>query len=205
MPDKVIGSVSYKIPWSNNALKSGTLINLFYNGFTPYGNSFAYSNDMNGDGIGSDLIYIPKEKGDIKFVSAEDEEAFFKFLEQDKYLSKHKGQYAEAYAARAPWVNRFDLRLTREYYFNVGGSKNTLQFSIDWLNFGNAINSEWGIFKSNKVSNNGRILNYEGKDANNVPSFSMAKVDGEYPTQTYDYNYVHTQAWQFQLGIRYIF
>ena len=205
VPSKLIGSAFWKIPWGNNSLKSATTVNLFYTGFTPYGNTFAYTNDMNGDGIGNDLIYIPKNKGDIKFITPEDEDAFFKFMDQDKHLSKHKGEYAQAFAARAPWVNRFDLRLAREYYFNVAGKRNTLQFSLDCLNFGNLINSKWGVYKSNTVSNNGRILKYEGKDANNVPEFSFVKVKGEYPTETYDYNYNYTQAWQLQFGIRYIF
>ncbi len=205
MPSKVMASISYKIPWGNNTLNSATRINLFYNGFTPYGNSFAYTNDMNGDGILTDLIYIPKDRGDILFVSPEDENAFFAFLEQDKYLSKHKGEYAEAYAARAPFVNRFDLRLAREYYFKVAGQRNTLQFSLDLMNFGNILNSEWGVYKTNAKSNNGRILKYEGKDENNVPKFSMVKVGGEYPTETYSPLYNFGQAWQLQIGVRYMF
>lgn len=205
VPSKVIASASWKIPWGNDGLKSATRVNLFYSGFTPYGNSFAYSNDMNGDGMANDLIYIPNGKGDIKFVSPEDEDAFFKFMDQDKYLSNHKGEYAESYAARAPWVNRFDLRIAREYYFNVAGRRNTLQISLDALNIGNMLNSEWGVYQTNSGSNNGRILKYEGKDADNVPSFSMAKVKGEYPTETYSFNYNYGQVWQLQLGVRYSF
>lgn len=205
MPSKLLASVGYKIPWGNNSLKSATRVNLFYEGFTPYGNSFTYSNDMNGDGILTDLIYIPKDRGDIKFVSQADEDAFFKFVEQDKYLSKHKGEYAEAYSARAPWVNRFDLRIAREYYFKVAGRTNTLQFSLDCLNVGNLLNNDWGVYKTNANSNNGRILKYEGRDADNVPSFSMVKVKGEYPTETYSPLFNIRQTWQLQLGVRYSF
>ncbi|NCA85488.1 MAG: TonB-dependent receptor [Clostridia bacterium] len=205
VPSKLIGSASWKIPWNNNTLKSATIVNLFYSGFTPYGNSFTYTNDMNGDGIATDLIYIPNNRGEINFVSPEDENAFFNFLEQDKYLSNHKGEYAEAYAARAPWVNRFDLRIAREYYFKVAGKTNTLQFSLDCLNVGNILNSEWGVYQTNFGSNNGQILKYEGMDENRVPSFSMVKVDGEYPTETYSPYYNYSQVWQLQIGIRYIF
>jgi hypothetical protein len=205
VPSKVIASASWKIPWGNNTLKSATIVNLFYSGYTPYGNSFTYTNDMNGDGIATDLIYIPNNRGEINFVSAEDENAFFKFLDQDKYLSNHKGEYAEAYAARAPWVHRFDLRIAREYYFKVAGKTNTLQFSLDCLNFGNILNSEWGVYQTNYGSNNGQILKYEGKDENNTPSFSMVKVDGEYPTETYSPYHNYSQVWQLQIGVRYIF
>lgn len=205
VPAKAIGSFTYKLPWSNNNLKSSTLINLFYTGSSANGNSFAYTNDMNGDGIATDLIYIPKEKGDIKFVSTADEDAFFKFLEQDKYLSANKGKYAEAYSARSPWVHSFDLRLQREYYFNLGETKNTLQFSFDFINFGNMLNSEWGVAQNNAVSNNGRILTYAGKDANNVPSYSFVKRNGEYLTKTYDNISNFNQTWRLQLGVRYFF
>ena len=89
IPSKAIASVSYRIPYAKDYM--ATTVNLLYSGYSPYGNSFTYSNDMNGDGIATDLIYIPKEKGDINFISDADENAFFAFVEQDKYLSKHKG------------------------------------------------------------------------------------------------------------------
>ena len=57
---------------------------------------------MNGDGVAADLIYIPKDKNEIKFTSNEDRDAFWAFVEQDDYLSKHKGEYAEAYSNYAP-------------------------------------------------------------------------------------------------------
>lgn len=205
VPNKVIGSASYKLPWSNNLLKSATFINLFYSGYSPNGYSFIYSNDMNGDGIGSDLIYIPKAKGDIKFINTANEDAFFNFMEQDSYLKANKGKYAEANAARSPWVNSFDLKLVREYYFKIGENNNTLQFTMDFLNVGNMLNSEWGVQKNNSTSGNGRILKYEGKDASNIPSYSFNKVGGKYPDKTYDYNYFYAQTWKLQLGVKYSF
>jgi len=203
IPDQVIGSISYTLP--DMGYKSTTL-SLFYRGFSPYGNSFLYTNDMNGDGVNGDLIYIPKAKGDIKFVSQADEDAFFAFINQDSYLKKHKGQYAEAYAARAPWVNKFDFRLLQNFYVKAGKATNTLQLSVDILNVGNLLNSNWGVYKNMAVSNNGRILKYEGKDANNVPTFSMWKnSDGAYPTKTYDTYLDYGQCWNLQVGLRYIF
>lgn len=206
VPNRAIASVSYKIPWLNNSVNSATLVNLFYAGYSPAGYSFTYANDMNGDGYATDLIYIPNEKGEIKFVSPADEDAFFEFVEQDRYLSNHKGEYAEAYAARAPWVNKFDLRIAREYYIKIGSTTNTLQFSLDFLNFGNLLNSEWGVNQNMFEANNGRILRYEGKDSSNIPSFSMVKdSDGNYLSETYSTFFNYTQNWQLQIGIRYIF
>lgn len=187
-----------------------TTFSIFYSGYSPYGNSFTYDNDMNGDGLSGDLIYIPENRGDIQFVSQEDEDAFFAFMEQDNYLSKNKGSYAEAYAARAPWVNKFDLRVMQDFSIQAGGRKHTLQASVDVLNFGNMLNSEWGVNQNMAVSNYGGILHYEGRDVNNVPEFSMVKVsnsegDSVYPTTTYS-NYTNlSQVWQVQVGLRYIF
>lgn len=204
VPAKAIASASYRIPYANDHM--ATSINLFYSGLSPFGNSFTYTNDMNGDGIATDLIYIPSAKGEINFVSQADEDAFFAFVEQDNYLSKHKGEYAEAYAARAPWTHRFDLRLTQDFSVNISGRKNTLQFTLDFLNFGNLINNEWGVYKTMFAGNNGQILKYEGVDASNVPSFSMVKDDdGNYLTETYSTLFNRSQVWQLQIGVRYIF
>ena len=205
VPDKVIASVSYFFPFETMHGK-GLHASLFYTGMTPYGNSYCYTNDMNGDGINNDLMYIPSKKGEINFVSSADEDAFFAFMEQDSYLKNHKGQYAEAYAARAPWVHRFDLRLAEDIAFKVGKSVHTFQVSFDAMNIGNMINSSWGVYKNNAICNSSRVLKYEGKDANNVPSFSMYQdKDGNYAAQSYDY-YVNTdQCWKLQFGLRYYF
>jgi hypothetical protein len=208
MPNRIIGSASYRIEYAKNHM--ATTINLFYSGFSPYGDSFKYSNDMNGDGYATDLIYIPKSKGDIVFKTTEDENAFFAFAEQDKYLSKHMGEYAEAYASRAPLVNKFDLRFLQDFNVKVGKTTNTLQLSVDILNFGNMLNSEWGVNENMASSNYGSILKYEGKDANNVPSYSTVKIKDAsgnlvYPTTTYSTYYNYNQCWQLQFGVRYIF
>lgn len=204
VPHKAIASASYRLPYANNHM--ATTINLFYSGSSSGGYSFTYTNDMNGDGYATDLIYIPKEKGEVKFISQADEDAFFKFIEQDKYLSKRQGDYAEAYSARAPWVHNFDLRFAQDFSIQTGGMTNTLQFSLDFLNFGNLINNEWGVNKNMFNANNGRILKYEGKDANNVPSYSMVKgSDGNFLSETYSTYYNYNQTWRLQIGVRYFF
>jgi hypothetical protein len=218
IPDKFIASISYKLQHGNSRLQMPTTFSLFYTGYNSasgftstgdlyyyFGGSYTYSTDMNKDGNSTDLIYIPKERGDILFVSQADEDAFFAFMEKDKYLSKHKGQYAEAYSARAPWLSRFDFRLLQDFTFKIGKTKHTLQASLDFLNVGNLLNSKWGVSKSMESSNNGKILKYESVDADNRPIFSMNKYKGEYITDTYIVNSHYSQCWTLQLGLRYIF
>ena len=207
VPDKVIASVGYYIPFRHKGLLRGTHLNLFYSGYSSGGYSFCYTNDMNGDGINNDLMYIPKDDSEINFKTEEDRVAFWKFVEQDSYLKNHKGQYAEAYAARAPWVHRFDFRLLEDFEFKIGKTKHCFQLSFDIMNVGNLINSKWGISKTNTVSNSNRILKYEGvKSVTDLtPVFSMYKVNGEYPTKTYDTYQNYSECWKLQVGIRYVF
>ena len=204
IPDRLIASVNYTAEHAKPGFD--THFNLFYTGYSPYGNSFLYTNDMNGDGIGNDLMYIPKDDSEINFTNEADRTAFWAFVEQDSYLKNHKGKYAEAYAARAPWVHRFDLSIVQDFSIKVGKTTNKLQLSLDFMNIGNLFNSKWGVRKTMANSNNGRILKYEGRDANNVPTFSMYRDgNGVAPTETYSYNHDYNECWSFQVGVRYIF
>lgn len=205
VPDKVIAAVNYNLPFRHKGLLRKTSLNLFYSGYSASGYSFAYTNDMNGDGINNDMMYIPKDDSEIKFKNEADRTAFWNFVDQDPYLKNHKGEYAEAYAARAPWVHRFDLRITEDFSFKAGKTEHHFQLSLDFMNIGNMINSKWGVMKNASSSNGCRILKYEGMDDNKTPIFSMYKINGEYPTETYSYNRIYTECWKMQVGIRYIF
>ena len=205
VPDKVIAAVNYNLPFRHKGLLRKTSLNLFYSGYSASGYSFAYTNDMNGDGINNDIMYIPKDDSEIKFKNEADRTAFWNFVDQDSYLKNHKGEYAEAYAARAPWVHRFDLRITEDFSFKAGKTEHHFQLSLDFMNIGNMINSKWGVMKNASSSNGCRILKYEGMDDNKTPIFSMYKINGEYPTETYSYNRIYTECWKMQVGIRYIF
>ena len=204
VPHRLIASVNYFIPFKIFGGK-GLHLNLFYSGSSGNGYSHVYFNDMNGDGINLDLMYIPKNDSEINFKTDADRAAFWKFVEQDKYLKNHKGEYAEAYAARSPWVHRFDLRIAEDFAFNIGNTRHNFQLVFDFMNIGNLLNSKWGVYQINSISNNSAILKYEGQNDKKQPVFSMYQKDGNYLTQSYDYNYHYDQCWKFQIGIRYIF
>lgn len=205
-PDKVIASVNWYIPTESRWEPFlGTHINLFYTAYSPSGNSFVYTNDMNGDGWSNDLMYIPKDDSEIKFKTDADRQAFWNFVEQDNYLKNHKGEYAEAYAARTPWVHQFDLRIAEDFMFKIGSTQHKFQLSFDFINIGNMFNSKWGIPKNAQPSNYNKILKFEGTDADKTPIFSMYKVNKAYPTQTYDTNMSYANCWKLQLGLKYFF
>ncbi|WP_288286350.1 TonB-dependent receptor [uncultured Prevotella sp.] len=205
-PDQVIASANYYIPAKlGSSFLLGTHIGLFYKAYSAGNLSYTYSNDMNGDGVSLDLMYIPANDNEIQFKSEADRVAFWRFVEQDDYLSSHKGQYAEAYAARAPWLHRIDLHLAEDFQLTIGKTKHKLQASLDLINLGNLINSEWGVPKIAQVCNYGQILKYEGVDATNTPIFSMNKVNGKYPTQTWDTSMSYSNCWKMQIGLKYFF
>ena len=67
-------------------------------------------------------------------------EAFEAYIQQDDYLSDNRGSYFDRYGALAPWRGRWDIKILQDYNFIVSGDKtNTIQISLDILNFGNLI------------------------------------------------------------------
>ncbi|MGL4804901.1 MAG: TonB-dependent receptor, partial [Bacteroidales bacterium] len=141
-----------------------------------------------------------------KFKNAADAADFWAFVNQDSYLKNNKGKYAEAYAARAPWVHRFDLRIAQDFKVKAGKTTNVLQVSLDFMNIGNLLNSKWGVTKTNSISNNGRILKYDSMDEKNQPVFSLYRdKEGNAPSKTYTYNRNYNECWKFQVGVRYLF
>jgi hypothetical protein len=171
---------------------------------------------MNGDGIGNDLMYIPSNDSEIQIGSLnngqfvnnpEMRQAFWNYVEQDSYLKNHKGEYAEAYCARSPWVHRFDLRIAEDFCFKTGKQEHKFQVSLDFLNIGNLIHSTWGISKVSVTSGNSlynRILKYEGVDADGYATFSTPKsINGN--TGMWQSYHALSQCWYASIGIKYIF
>lgn len=214
IPDKLSAMATYRLGYAKNKFMS-TEIGLFYTGYTAGTYSYTYTNDMNGDGITNDLIWIPANKEDIQFVdngtitAAAQQQAFWDFVNQDKYLSSHKGEYADANAARMPWLNRFDLHLAQN--FNVGalrGSKRsneTLQLSLDIMNVGNLLNSSWGVMQTPSACNNAKVLEYKGTDTEGRPQFTMVKNNEGLVSKTFDMDKSNSNCWYLQLGVKLIF
>ena len=197
IPDRLIANISYKYGKDHYSL--------FYTGYTPAGTSFIYSGDVNGDGIASDLIYIPADDSEIHFTNDADRKDFWQFVNQDSYLSSHKGQYAEANSAHAPFVHRFDFRWAHDFDLKLGATTHRLQLILDAMNIGNMCSSRWGVEKNMLGSFSGQFLKVD-KVENGVPYFSMRRdADGKAPTATYDYNHAYDQCWKLQVGLKYYF
>ncbi|OGX91541.1 TonB-dependent receptor [Hymenobacter coccineus] len=155
LPHRVIAALSYRAEYLGHL---GTTISLYYEGATQGRYSYLYSADFNRDGANADLVYIPRDASEINFVpvtvgtgaaavtysAQQQSDAFFKFVDQDKYLSQHKGQYAERNGAQLPWRSEVDVKILQDLFTNVGGKRNSLQLSLDIFNLGNLLNNNWG-------------------------------------------------------------
>ncbi|MDH3648563.1 MAG: TonB-dependent receptor [Saprospiraceae bacterium] len=162
--------------------------------------SYTYSGDINGDGsFLNDLIYIPtdSELDQMNFVSDQQREAFRNYIEQDDYLVENRGSYAEKYEILAPWYSQWDLRILQDFEFDAGNSTNTIQFSIDILNFGNLISSSWGV---KQLPQNTQPIAVTVNDAG-VPTYSFDPS----LTQTFADDFSLNTRWQAKFGLRYIF
>ena len=128
------------------------------------------------------------------------------FVHGDAYLSKHQGQYAEAYSVYSPWVHRVDFSYKHDFSVKIGNTINTLQLSVDIKNLLNLFNSSWGVSKylNPAIGSDARILKYEGVDADGYATFSTpASINGN--TQTWTYNHALGQCWYASIGLKYLF
>lgn len=218
-PHRVIGQISYQFEWFHHL---GTLVSLFYEGMHRGCYSFVYQNDINNDGLMSDLIYIPRSQEELHFedytidengrnkqtfTAQEQQKAFWNFIHQDPYLRKRKGKYAEAYGAYLPWVNRFNLRFVQDIHISPASGSQKLQVSLDILNIGNLFNSAWGVDQS--AWNAGKLLSYKRKNEQNEPVYIFNTIveDGiaKLPTKSFYPTRLSAQCWSLQIGIKYIF
>jgi hypothetical protein len=215
VPHRVVGAISYNAEYLNTL---GTTLTLFYSGGHQGRMSYIYSNDMNNDGNTADLIYIPKDDseiifvdviqgGEVTFTAAEQRQAFWNFVEQDKYLSENKGEYAERYAGLMPWRSRFDFRILQDIFTTFGGGRrHTLQISLDILNVSNLLNSEWGVLRRQVLGQyDMTLLRYEGQTEAGVPTYTFNRVGSNFPTESYVNVLSTASTWGAQIGLRYTF
>jgi hypothetical protein len=212
---RIVGGATFVKAWSPSLRTS---IGLFLevaegNRFAGAGGnrySFIYSGDVNGDGAGgNDLIYIPSNQSEIVFadcptgcgsnVTAQQQwDALNAFIEQDKYLRSHRGEIAERAGAVNPWYNNVDLRILQDFSFgNI--TRHTFQLSLDVLNVGNLISSDWGVRKvaSSAATSPLRLTGFDGGGA---PVFNFTG-----PAETFIDDPSVFSRWRAQLGLRYFF
>lgn len=212
---RLIGNITYRKEFAKTAAIQVSL----FGSYQSQGRfSYAYSGDMNGDGIsGNDLMYIPLDKSQremnfeqytttinnvstIITVQAQ-KDAFEAYIAQDPYLRNNRGKVAPRNAVLQPMLQRFDLSTMVELFRNIGKSRHTIQLRADVFNFGNLLNPKWGV--ADVVNNSAPIAARPA--VNNVPVFRMNLVNNSLYYSTYRKGTLVNDVWQAQLGVRYIF
>ena len=213
-PHKLIGNVSYRIEY---AKMFSTTVSLVYQGFQTGRWSYTYSNDLNGDGISSDLMYVPGFASAINFsafsgmTAVEQQNAFWAYVGSNKYLNDHKGMYVERFGEVQPWIHRFDAKILQDISTNFGTEhKYTLQLSIDILNVGNLLNDSWGTYTYNPLASydNVRPLSVATRGtATAAPIYRLNATSlADFATKTTLSKSISTgSTWSCLFGIRLIF
>lgn len=216
MGHRIVGMLSYSKELIGHLR---TTVSLFYNGQSGAPYSYTYGNPerfVNEAKSGPSLIYIPAKQSDINLIDILDKNKVLvtdaqtewndldAFIEQDPYLSKHRGEYAERNAARLPFTSIFDFHFSQDLFMNVKDRKQTIQFTFDVFNLGNMLNRDWGrmYYASN---GNVELIRFEKMQADGTtPEFTFTR-----PVNDMSYNLsdgsLNSSRWQAQIGIKYIF
>jgi len=218
-PHRLIGNVSYKIEYAEHF---ATTFSLVYQGYQQGRWTYTYSNDLNGDGVSSDIMYVPASETDITFVNytptggttmtaADQAAAFWNYVNENEYLKSRIGDYAERYGEVRGWMHRFDAKILQDVFTNFGTDrKYTLQVSLDVLNVGNMINDSWGTWDYNPLASyeNVRPLTVVSRgSATAAPTFRLNATSLEdFETKTTITKSLSTSStWGCLLGVRLIF
>ncbi|GAC1304926.1 MAG: hypothetical protein NVSMB24_13120 [Mucilaginibacter sp.] len=217
-PNRFIASVAYKKEYWKY---TSTSVGLIFEEANAGAVSYVTSGDPNGDGATNDLMWIPKNQGDIILVRdfatdprtpAQIWSQLNSFISQDSYLSSHRGSYAQRNGVILPYFKRADLNITQDFYVRAGKTKNTIRVSVDIINVGNLLNKNWGVYQNSFngfSSGNTNVLTYKGLDpVSGRPTYSFPYLDKNNlipVTKSFTYDTSLGSRYQAQIGVRYIF
>lgn len=194
---------------------SATSVSMFWQANTIGNGSYAFTGDLNGDGgTSNDLIYIPRDASEMNFqqyaaggrtyTSAEQAQAWETYINADKYLSKHRGEYAERGAVFLPMVRRMDFSVGQEIFANLAG-RNAFQVRLDVQNFGNLLNKNWGV--SQRIVLSTQPLSAQGADASGRAQYRLRTLStgGDLITTPLEQTASLSDVYRVQLSLRYRF
>lgn len=155
---RVTAWISKKMNFVKN--KTATSFSLFYNGQSGSPYSYVYVNSIINDngkrGENFDLIYIPTTSdlngmdflpitaNGVTYTAEQQKHAFNAFIKNDKYLNKHRGEFAERNGARLPFTHLIDLRLQQDFIIKIKNKKVEVSVTYDVFNFTNMLHKNWG-------------------------------------------------------------
>jgi len=190
-----------------------TTVSFFWESRTQGNTSYVFAGDLNGDGgTSNDLIYVHRDidemnfqtftSGARTFTAAEQAAAWNAYIEQDHYLRENRGAYARRGGVFLPLVHRLDLTLAQEVFRNIGGARNGLEIRADIVNFGNLLNSDWGV--GQRLISNQPLTN-PGADADGRATYRLRVIDGELISRSLEPTSNIFDVWRVLFSVRYTF
>jgi hypothetical protein len=214
--DRIFAAVSYRQEYFE---MGATTIALFFEGRPNGSASYVFSGDLNGDGgTSNDLIYIHRNTsemnfqqftvGSVTYTAQQQADAWNAFIEQDPYLSKNRGKYAERGAVFTPMVYRADLSITQEIFTEFMGARNSLQIRADLLNVTNLINKNWGVGQR-FVTTSPLIVPTTAQggpaDSQGRAQYRLRMISGQFISKSFEPSTTISDVYRIQLGLRYSF
>ncbi len=164
---RAMAGVSYRHEWISGGF--ATTVGFFYNGQSGRPFSYMVNGDVNGDGRSdNDLAYVPRDANDIILMngagtavltdkSAPEYAVMMDYINQDKYLSEHKGQISERSGPREPWAHTIDMRINLEIP-TIASQK--FEVTLDIMNVLNLLNSEWGWVRNTGTNQTVNLIKF---------------------------------------------
>ena len=188
-------------------------MSVFFEGYTNGQASYTFSGDANGDGgTSNDLLYIPRDQSEMNFqtytsgaftyTAAEQAAAWESYIAQDAYLSQHRGENAVRGAVFLPMVFRTDLSISQDVFKSIAGRRNSLQFRVDIANFGNLLNSDWGV---GQRLVNAQPLTTPSADAAGRMQYRLRAVNNKLMTTSLETTAGFSDVYSVMFSLRYQF
>jgi len=216
---RLLIQASYTANWSKNA---STSFGAIYQMYQPFRYSYTYNGDLNGDGQSfNDLMFIPNNETQINIVPATGDtrtkteiwNQIDAFINQDPYLSKHRGEYTTRNGGVSPFEHQLDANISHDIKLPLSnGEVHTLRFSFDVSNVLNLINKNWGV-KSTTVYGSSSSPQYQFLNMTSKPTlangytagFTMPMLNSAVVTDTFKDLNSGVSRWQIQFGVKYLF
>jgi hypothetical protein len=143
------------------------------------------------------------------FTVAEQQAAFETYIAQDPYLGSRRGQYAERGGLKMPISSKLDLSIVQRLFRSIAGRRNAGEIRLDITNFGNMLNSNWGVgdrtVVTGSTANSIPLLTNASVDAQGRVAYRMAVANNELVTKTFQKTAFLSDTYSMMLSFRYTF
>jgi hypothetical protein len=197
-PHKVAVAATLDLPYRAQ-------LSFLYQGASQPPYTYVINGDPNADGIGgvgqplkNDIVYVPRDAGDINLLPTSDSTRLETFIEQQPCLREQRGRIMQRSSCRNGWLGSLNARITKAV--PLGGGRR-FEITADILNLLNLISARWGRYRDVTTGPSVTLLNLVGWDS--VYGRGVYRLAPRLPAR----GVVDDAAsrWQVQLGARYGF